>query len=121
RTRPRFDVHLPPPQRRALPHPRRRLSRRAMWAMWAMWVREIRGGPMSEPTITGTAQVGLEIPNAVWLTSNQRLHWADKAKRTAAIRQLAASPARNARIEPMMQVHVAAFIGYPTSAKADPP
>jgi len=70
---------------------------------------------------TGIAQLGLTIPNAVWLTSNQRLHWAAKAKRTATIRQLAAVQARNLGIEPMMQVHVAAFIGYPTSAKADPP
>ena len=74
--------------------------------------------------IAGTraiTQLGLEIPNSAWLTSNQRLHWAAKAKRTAHIRQLSALQARLVGISPMMQVHVAAFIGYPTSAKADPP
>ena len=65
-------------------------------------------------------QLTLDIPSALWLTSNQRLHWAAKAKRTRAIRHLAAVRARNERIRRFTVVHVTAYIGYPTNAKADP-
>lgn len=66
----------------------------------------------------------LTIPDVWWLTSNQRLHWAAKAKRVAQVRQLAGWEATRARrddgLGPFERVHVCAWIGYPTRAKADP-
>lgn len=59
------------------------------------------------------------IPNAQWLSSNQRLHWAPKAKRTAWIRNtFRGLSAGHMPIE--RHVHIVAHIGYPTAAKADP-
>ena len=62
----------------------------------------------------------LTIPDAWWMTSNQRLHWADKAKRTFAVRHMAAMLARARRIPRYEVVHVTAFIQYPTGGRADP-
>ena len=56
----------------------------------------------------------------LWLSANQRLHWAPKAKRTAALRHLGYVAARNAKVRDVGVCHVAAFVGYPTNAKADP-
>lgn len=63
----------------------------------------------------------LTIPDEYWLTSNQRLHWAAKAKRTKFIRTLAHIGAGEAfEGRTWMQVHVGVFVGYPTRSKADP-
>src|SRR5699024_10335942 len=63
----------------------------------------------------------LTIPDEYWLTSNQRLHWAVKAKRTKFIRTLAHVTAGNAFNGRTWQVaHVGVFVGYPTRAKVDP-
>ena len=35
-----------------------------------------------------STEITVDIPREWWLSSNQRLHWAAKAKRTAAIREL---------------------------------
>lgn len=67
-----------------------------------------------------TSTLTLDIPSALWLTSNQRLHWAAKAKRTRAIRHLAAVRARAEKLPRFEVAHVTAYIGYPTNAKADP-
>lgn len=67
---------------------------------------------MSDLTIT--------IPAALWLSANQRLHWAPKAKRTKAIRQLGWHAAVGADLPTRDVDHVAAFIGYPRNGKADP-
>src|SRR5699024_6123635 len=62
----------------------------------------------------------LTIPDEYWLTANQRLHWAVKAKRTKFIRTLAHVTAGNAvGGRTWMQVHVGVFVGYPTRSKAD--
>lgn len=63
----------------------------------------------------------LTIPAEHWMSANDRMHWAAKAKRTAAVRELAAAVAVAAGVPRMMQVHVCAFVGYPSRRKADPP
>lgn len=60
----------------------------------------------------------LEIPRDWWMTSNQRLHWAAKAKRTRWIRQAAALAARGTRHH--RQAHVTAYVAYPRNNRADP-
>jgi hypothetical protein len=67
-----------------------------------------------------TTQLAITIPAALWMSANQRLHWADKAKRTRGIRQLAYTTARVQKIPAHDVTHVAAFIGYPRGGKADP-
>lgn len=64
--------------------------------------------------------ITLTIPANLWMSANQRLHWADKAKRTKAVRQLANYAARAQSIPEHDVTHVAAFIGYPRAGKADP-
>lgn len=58
-------------------------------------------------------------PN-LWLTANGRMHWAPKAKRTRALRDLAHVTAKAERIGTLGSTHVAAFIGYTRNGKADP-
>lgn len=67
---------------------------------------------MSELTFT--------IPADQWLSSNQRPHWAVKAKRTRWLRGLGQQRAMAECVEPVDVAHVAAFIGYTTASKADP-
>lgn len=62
------------------------------------------------------------IPNAQWLSSNMRLHWAAKAKRVAGLRELAAwkcleASRKGARRK---RVRITAHIGYATNGRADP-
>ncbi len=59
------------------------------------------------------------IPNQWWLTSNMRLHWAAKAKRTAALRQMAYLEGLRDRRR-FRKVRVIAHIGYASSTRADP-
>lgn len=65
-----------------------------------------------------STQITFTIPRSLWLTANGRYHWADKARRTRTLRQVAKAEARNH--DPMGTVHVAAFIGYLTEGRADP-
>lgn len=70
------------------------------------------------------------IPDDMWLSANDRMHWAPKAKRTRELRRLGwatAIEAKNiARPDgsigpfPIEVAHVAAFIGYPRNGRADP-
>lgn len=62
----------------------------------------------------------LDIPADWWLSANQRLHWAEKARRTRSLRQLAATKARAEKVPTFDVCHITAHIGYPTNAKADP-
>lgn len=63
--------------------------------------------------------ITFRIPNTMWLSSNQRLHWAAKAKRTRWIRELAWAEGR--ALKPHTKpVHIVAHIGYASNAKADP-
>lgn len=58
------------------------------------------------------------IPKSWWLSANDRTHWAQKARATRAIRQLARITGEN--FERQRVCHVAAFIGYLRNGKADP-
>lgn len=60
------------------------------------------------------------IPNSRWLSSNQRLHWASKAKRTADLRAIGAMKAHLDGTRHTEPVHITAHIGYPTAGRADP-
>ncbi len=63
----------------------------------------------------------LEIPNALWMSSNDRKDRRAVMGRVAAVRRMAEIEARNAGLTPMTQAHIAIFVGYPTRVKADPP
>ncbi|WP_107768484.1 hypothetical protein [Nocardioides terrigena] len=60
------------------------------------------------------------IPAAYWLSANQRLHWAPKAKRTAWLREVGKQAAELHNVGPFDVTHVAAFIGYTKNGTADP-
>lgn len=60
------------------------------------------------------------IPAALWLSHNQRLHWADKGKRTKALREMGYLTARAEKVRDLDTCHVAVFIGYPRNGKVDP-
>lgn len=62
--------------------------------------------------------ITLEIPDAVWLSANQRLHWAEKARRTRWVRAMARSAARD--LPKYSRVTITTWVGYPTSGLADP-
>jgi crossover junction endodeoxyribonuclease RusA len=62
----------------------------------------------------------LTIPDAWWMTSNDRRHWADKARRTRNIRHMTAVLARARRIPRYEVVQITALIQYPTGGRADP-
>lgn len=60
------------------------------------------------------------IPRTWWMSANDRLHWAEKGKRTKKVRRLAYMSAVDLGLDPFGTVHVAAFIGYLTGGRADP-
>lgn len=64
--------------------------------------------------------IEVSIPTELWLSANQRLHWAPKAKRTRALRAKGFVAARTNGLRDIGTAHIAAFIGYPRNAKADP-
>ena len=70
--------------------------------------------------MTGTQTLTIEIPFNEWLSANGRTHWAEKARRTRALRTRAAFTARNQHIQPVSIAHVTARIQYPTAGRADP-
>lgn len=62
--------------------------------------------------------ISVDVHATYWLTSNQRHHWAVKARRTATVRMLARHAARGLPV--VERCRVTAAIGYPTASKADP-
>ena len=60
------------------------------------------------------------IPAEQWISLNDRPHWAQKAKRTAYLRQLGRAGVSRAFPRNLGTTHVAAFIGYLRGGKADP-
>lgn len=65
------------------------------------------------PTLT------IPISDTEWLTANGRYHWADKAKRTKALRSKTAILARQ-RLQPITgPVHITAFVAYPRGGRVD--
>ena len=69
---------------------------------------------------TGTQELVIDVPSSEWLSANGRTHWAEKARRTRALRTRAAFTARNQHIQPVSIAHVTAHIQYPTTGRADP-
>lgn len=62
----------------------------------------------------------IDIPAAEWMTSNDRLHWAAKAKRTKAIRSRTAWLARSQQLKVPTPTVVAVQVQYPRNGTADP-
>src|SRR5699024_7092414 len=63
----------------------------------------------------------LDIPSTEWMTSNQRYgHWAQKAKRTKAIRSRTAWLARAQQLTVPTPTIVAVQVHYPRNGNADP-
>lgn len=60
-----------------------------------------------------------DVPAALWLSANARPHWAEKARKTKALRQLGWYVSHDSGLR-LDTTHVAAFIGYPRNGKADP-
>ena len=69
--------------------------------------------------MTATVALTFTIPHDKWLSSNQRLHWASKAKRVAWLRAQACIEGQR-YFSYRNTVKVTAHIGYPSNAKADP-
>lgn len=69
-----------------------------------------------------TAPIILEfrITRDLWLTSNQRPTWPEKARITRGLRDLAGWTTRSKRLPTIERAHIVAYIQYPTRAKADP-
>lgn len=72
------------------------------------------------------AVLEIPIPQNMWFTSNIRLHWAVKARRTRKLRELAGmiggSEIHRLRLtRPVFdRCRVSAAVAYPTNARADP-
>ena len=65
-------------------------------------------------------QLILEIPDRWWVTSNDRPHWAVKAKAVAYVRKLTWAAAKGRRLPRHKAVHITVFVQYPTGGRADP-
>jgi crossover junction endodeoxyribonuclease RusA len=67
------------------------------------------------------ATLTIAVPREFWLTSNGRYHWAEKARRTRWLRQLAATSARDVSLAGG-QYRVTAYVAYPKGAtgRVDP-
>lgn len=57
-----------------------------------------------------TRSVVIDVPADEWLTSNGRYHWAQKARRTRALRVRAALAARAARIPSMVRARITVHV-----------
>ena len=61
-----------------------------------------------------TSSFTVQIPAAVWMSSNGRYHWADRARRTRVLRAMAAAQCRRNHIHAEGPVRVVAEIGQMT-------
>ncbi|MFC7330781.1 hypothetical protein [Marinactinospora rubrisoli] len=73
---------------------------------------------MTAPPETRTAVI--KLPVLPLLNSNQRLHWAVRARRTKVIRETAALVTWSKRLAPMSKVAITAVIHPKTSRRFDP-
>lgn len=65
-----------------------------------------------------TQSITIPISDTEWLTANGRYHWAEKAKRTKALRAKTRLLAR--QLTPCTSpVHVTAFVAYPRGGRVD--
>ena len=65
--------------------------------------------------------LSLEIPAALWMSSNDRLHWAEKAKRTRCVRHLAFAAARAANFDELRleRASIEILVHRPRAGRAD--
>lgn len=61
----------------------------------------------------------VKVHPANYLSANDRMHWAEKARRTKALRSLAAHAWRKAGQPQHQRVHCTILIGYPDRRKRD--
>ena len=71
-------------------------------------------------TQTTGRTITVALPAMPYLNSNQRLHWATKARKTKAIRDAATLITRNLRQQPMGAVEITAVIHPKTARRFDP-
>ena len=65
-------------------------------------------------------QILFTVPANLWLSANDRPHWAEKARRTKALREYGHLTALAENIPPHDVTHVAAFIAFTRNGRADP-
>jgi crossover junction endodeoxyribonuclease RusA len=68
----------------------------------------------------GTWYVNVPVKASLLLNSNQRLHWAQRARLTAHWRELAAALARQAKVPALARAHVLAAYLPPDRRRRDP-
>lgn len=66
------------------------------------------------------AELSFTVDKTIWLSANQRLHWADKARRVKMLREAGRVETLLRGVRDLGPTHVAAFIGYPRNGRADP-
>lgn len=77
-------------------------------------------GASEVPRGRASITLNVVIRNEFWMSANDRMHWAQKAKRTRVLRQYGCVTGTRADTPTLGTSHVAAFIGYPRNGKADP-
>ena len=60
-----------------------------------------------------------DVPKSLWMTANQRIHWAVRANRTKALREMAAVESWKLTAFKTRAL-ATAHIGYPRNGRADP-
>lgn len=71
-------------------------------------------------TTTTGRTITITLPHMPYLNSNQRLHWATKARKTRAIREAATLITRNLHQDPMEAVEITAVVHPKTARRFDP-
>lgn len=66
------------------------------------------------------SELVIYVPQNEWLSANDRLHWAEKARRTRELRSRGAVMALRDGVAGHQTTHVAAFIGYLRGGRVDP-
>lgn len=64
-----------------------------------------------------SANLHFELPKALILNANQRMHWAEKARITKNLRAMGAIAAR--QVEPMERAHLTIRVGYSDNRRRD--
>lgn len=67
-----------------------------------------------------TQEIIIDVHNRLWITSNGRYHWADKARRTRELRRIGGMVARARRLRKLDRARVIVHIQYSTRRNADP-
>lgn len=71
--------------------------------------------------MTAVRELVVDVPRAMWLSSNQRLHWRSKHERTQGLKSLARYSARAVNLGRLGRTLVTAHIGYPPNvSRVDP-